>query len=75
MYFIGPYRFTETDAQRTVRYADEVFDLYGQDRDAAVIEHLRPPQPTGDLENDHGSNRSRAVSLCRQSDVLNAESA
>src|SRR6185503_1418048 len=55
MYFIGPYRFTETDAQRTVRFADEIFDLYGQDRDAAVIEHLRPPQPTGDLENDLGA--------------------
>jgi MOSC domain-containing protein YiiM len=52
MYFIGPYRFTETDAQRTVRVADEIFDLYGRGRDPAVIEHLRPPEPTGDLEND-----------------------
>jgi MOSC domain-containing protein YiiM len=52
MYFIGPYRFTETDAQRTVRFADEIFDLYGRGRDPAVIEHLRPPEPTGDLEND-----------------------
>jgi MOSC domain-containing protein YiiM len=52
MYFIGRYRFTETDAQRTVRFADEIFNLYGQDRDAAVIEHLRPPRPTGDLDKD-----------------------
>jgi hypothetical protein len=52
MYLIGPYRFTETDAERTIRFADEIFDLYGQGRDTAVIEHLRPPEPTGDLEKD-----------------------
>ena len=51
-YFIGPYRFTETDAKRTVRFADEIFDLYGEGRDATIIEHLRPPAPTGDLEAD-----------------------
>ena len=44
----GPYRFTETDAKRTVQFADEVFDLYAEGRDPAVIEHLRPPAPTGD---------------------------
>jgi MOSC domain-containing protein YiiM len=52
MYTIGPYRFTETDAKRTVRFADEIFDLYAEGRDPAVIAHLRPPEPTGDLEKD-----------------------
>lgn len=51
-YTIGPYRFTETDAKRTVRIADEIFDLYAEGRDLTVIEHLRPPPPTGDLEVD-----------------------
>ncbi len=55
MYRIGPHRFTETDAKRTVQHADEIFDLYGQGRDATVIEHLRPPRPTGDMERDLGS--------------------
>ncbi len=52
MYSIGPYRFTETDAERTVRLGDEIFDLYGEGRDATIIEHLRPPRPTGDVEAD-----------------------
>ena len=52
MYSIGPYRFTETDAKRTVNFADEIFDLYGEGRDASVIEHLRPPAPTGDVDAD-----------------------
>ena len=52
MHLIGPYRFTETDAKRTVRFADEVFDLYAEGRDKAVIEHLRPPAPTGDVGTD-----------------------
>jgi MOSC domain-containing protein YiiM len=52
MYSIGPYRFTETDAKRTVRFAGEIFDLYGHGRDASVIEPLRPPRPTGDVEAD-----------------------
>jgi hypothetical protein len=52
MYDIGPYRFTETDAKRTVNFADVVFDLYGEGRDASVIEQLRPPAPTGDLAAD-----------------------
>jgi MOSC domain-containing protein YiiM len=52
MHSIGPYLFTETDAKRTVRFADEIFDLYAEGRDASVIEHLRPPAATGDLETD-----------------------
>jgi MOSC domain-containing protein YiiM len=52
MYSIGPYRFTETDAKRSIRFADEIFDLYGERRDATVIEHLRPPAPTGDVGAD-----------------------
>lgn len=52
MYSIGPYRFTETDAKRTVRFADEIFDLYTEGRDAATVEHLRPTAPTGDLVAD-----------------------
>jgi MOSC domain-containing protein YiiM len=52
MYSIGPYRFTETDAKRTVRFGDEIFGLYAEGRDATVIEHLRPRAPTGDLEAD-----------------------
>ena len=52
MHAIGPYEFTETDAKRTVQYADPVFDLYSEGRDASVIEHLRPPTPSGDLGTD-----------------------
>lgn len=52
MYFIGPHRFTETDARRTVQLADEIFDLYGEGRDASLIERLRPSGSTGDLESD-----------------------
>ena len=52
MYSIGPYSFTVTDARRTVQFADVVFDLHVDGRDASVIEHLRPPAPTGDLEAD-----------------------
>jgi MOSC domain-containing protein YiiM len=55
MYSIGPYRFTETDAKRTVRFADEIFDLYGEGRDPMIIEHLRPPPATGDVEADLGA--------------------
>jgi len=51
-YTIGPYQFTETDAKRTVGLADEVFDLYAEGRDPTVIEHLRPPPPTGNVEAD-----------------------
>jgi MOSC domain-containing protein YiiM len=52
MHFIGPHRFTETDAKRTVQFADDVFDLYAEHRDPTVIEHLRPPAPTGDIAAD-----------------------
>jgi MOSC domain-containing protein YiiM len=52
MYTIGPYRFTDTDAQRTVRHAQEVFELYAEGRDASAIERLRPAPPTGDLATD-----------------------
>ncbi len=52
MYTIGPYRFTETDAKRTVRFGDEIFDLYAERRDPGVIEHLRPPAPSGDVAAD-----------------------
>jgi MOSC domain-containing protein YiiM len=49
---IGPYVFTGTDAARTIQLGDEVFDLYAERRDPAVIEHLRPPAATGDVEAD-----------------------
>jgi hypothetical protein len=52
MYSIGAYEFTDTDAKRTVRFGDLVFDLFGMGRNASVIEHLRPPQPTGDMAKD-----------------------
>src|SRR4051812_2214220 len=52
MHSIGPYRFTETDAKRTVMYADEVFDLYADGRDGSAIEHLRPAPRTGDVGED-----------------------
>ncbi|MGZ4738561.1 MAG: MOSC domain-containing protein [Ilumatobacteraceae bacterium] len=52
MHLIGPYRFTDTDAERTVHFADVVFDLYTEGRDASTIEHLRPRPPTGDLAAD-----------------------
>ena len=52
MYSVGPYQFTETDAERTVHFADQVFDLYAEGRDASVIEHLRPTAPTGELAAD-----------------------
>jgi len=52
VYSIGPYQFTETDAKRTVMFADPIFDLYAEGRKAEVIEHLRPPPKTGQLEAD-----------------------
>jgi len=33
-------------------FADEIFNLYAQGRKAEVIEHLRPSQPTGNLDVD-----------------------
>jgi len=51
MYSVGPYSFTEQDAKKTVSNAFIVWDLYTAERDASVIEHLRP-QLTGDLATD-----------------------
>jgi len=49
---IGPYTFTEQDAQRTVRCGAEVFDLYTVERDATSIRHLRPVTDGTDLATD-----------------------
>lgn len=51
MHSIGPYTFTETDARRTVANLDDVWALYAQGRDAAVLEPLYPTL-TNDLETD-----------------------
>ena len=51
MHSIGPYRFTETDAQRTVGNLDAIWGLYAHDRDAGVLEPLYPTL-TGDLATD-----------------------
>ena len=51
MHSIGPYTFTETDARRTVANLDDVWALYAQSRDAAVLEALYPTL-TGDLDTD-----------------------
>ena len=48
---MGPYRFTETDAQRTVGNLDAIWGLYAHDRDAGVLEPLYPTL-TGDLATD-----------------------
>lgn len=48
---IGPYRFTDTDARKTVQFARYVWDLIEQGRDATVIAHLFP-ELTGDLSQD-----------------------
>jgi len=52
VFFLGPYRFSQTDAKRTVMFGDEIFDLYGQGRDGNLIEDLRPPRASGKLEAD-----------------------
>lgn len=51
MHTIGPYTFTEMDAQRTVHNAHVVLGLYAEGRDASLIAHLRP-ELTGDLATD-----------------------
>jgi MOSC domain-containing protein YiiM len=51
MYSLGPYTFTETDARRTVGNLDAIWGLYAEDRDASVLEPLRPTL-TGDLATD-----------------------
>jgi MOSC domain-containing protein YiiM len=48
MYEIGPYRFSETDARRTVDQIDEFWLQLATGRDASVIEALRP-DGSGDL--------------------------
>lgn len=51
MHSIGPYTFTETDAQRTVANLDDVWALYAQDRDPTVLDPIYPTL-TGDLAAD-----------------------
>jgi MOSC domain-containing protein YiiM len=50
---IGPYRFTETDARRTVGNLDAIWGLFGEGRDPAVLAPLYPTL-TGDLATDLG---------------------
>jgi MOSC domain-containing protein YiiM len=51
MFSIGPYTFSDTDARRTVGNLDDIWALYAQDRDAAVLKPLYPTL-TGDLGSD-----------------------
>ena len=51
MHSIGPYSFTELDAERTVGNLDAIWALYGEGRDASVLEPLYPLL-TGDLGTD-----------------------
>ena len=51
MHTLGPYTFSETDATRTVANLDEVWALYGEGRDARVLEGLYPTL-SGDLATD-----------------------
>ena len=51
MYSIGPYTFTETDAQRTVGNLDAVWALLTEGRDARVLAPLYPTL-SGDLATD-----------------------
>lgn len=51
MHAIGPYRFTETDARRTVGNLDAVWSLLHDGRDPAVLTPLYPTL-TGDLAAD-----------------------
>ncbi|MDO9175770.1 MAG: MOSC domain-containing protein [Actinomycetota bacterium] len=51
MHSIGPHRFTETDARRTIGNLDDVWALYADGRDASVLEPLYPAL-TGDLVTD-----------------------
>jgi len=66
MHSIGPCQFTETDAKRTVRLGDDVFDLYGERRDASVIERVAEapgPSRRRDLEGD-GRTPPAFVNCC-----------
>ncbi|MEX0846381.1 MAG: MOSC domain-containing protein [Ilumatobacteraceae bacterium] len=51
MHTIGPYRFSPTDAERTVASIPIIWQLLADGRDATVIEPLRPTF-TGDLAAD-----------------------
>lgn len=51
MYSIGPHRFTETDARKTVGNLDNIWALYAAGRDAGVLAPLYPAL-TGDLATD-----------------------
>lgn len=51
MYSVGPYTFTQTDADRTVFHARHVWEFIEQGRDPAVIAHLFPTL-TGEVAND-----------------------
>jgi hypothetical protein len=51
MYTVGPYRFSEQDARKTVGNLDILWSFLTDRRDAAVIAHLLP-QLTGDLADD-----------------------
>jgi hypothetical protein len=51
MQTIGPYRFSATDAERTVASIPVIWELLAQGRDASVIEPLRP-SVTGDITVD-----------------------
>lgn len=51
MHRIGPYQFTETDAQRTVGSHTTVWDLLTEGRDPTVVEHLLPTL-SGELAHD-----------------------
>ncbi len=51
MFSIGPHTFTKTDAQRTVAHLDDVWQLYLDGHDPAVLAPLYPSL-TGDLGAD-----------------------
>jgi MOSC domain-containing protein YiiM len=51
MYTVGPYTFTEHDAQRTVAAHDTVWQLLAEGRDATALAPLEPTL-TGELEHD-----------------------
>ncbi len=57
MYEIGPHRFSETDARKTIEQIGEFWSQLGDGRDASVIEPLRP---TVDLDGDRGLALERA---------------
>ena len=51
MHTLGPYTFTETDAQRTVGNLDDIWAILCEGRDARVIQNLYPAL-SGDLATD-----------------------